>query len=65
MNSIYKKTKKNLSLKDKKEYSAIQPLLLDKDILRAVQIQDSLRKKYKAGKNWETVEVVRKFRDKK
>ncbi len=65
MNSIYKKAKKNLSFKDKKENSAIQPLLLDKDILRAVQIQDSLRKKYKAGKDWETVEVVRKFRDKK
>jgi len=65
MNTIYNKAKKNLSLKNKKENSAVLPLMLDKDILRAVQIQDSLRKKYKAGKNRESVEVVRKFRDKR
>lgn len=65
MNTIYKKTKKNKSLVDKKEKSANQSLLFDKDVLNAVQIMDSMREKYKAGKNWNSVEILRKFRDKK
>lgn len=65
MKTTYKKTIVSNSLKNTKDISANQSLLLDKDILKAVQIQDSMRKKYKADKNWNSVEVVRKFRDKK
>ena len=40
-----------------------QSRLLDKDILKAVQIQDSMRKKYKADKNWNSVDIIRRIRD--
>jgi hypothetical protein len=65
MNTIYKKTKKNKSVVNKKDKSTNQSLLFDKDILNAVQIMDSMREKYKADKNWNSVNVIRKFRDKR
>ncbi len=64
MNTTYSKTKKSTSIR-KKTTSVNQTLLLDKDILRAVQIQDSMREKYNAGKNWNAVDIVRKIREKK
>lgn len=64
MDTIYKKTKKNKSIVVKKDETADQSLLLDKDILKAVQIMDSMREKYKAYKNWNSVDVVREFRGK-
>lgn len=51
MNTVYKKTKKNKSLADKKEKSTNQSLLFDKDVFNVVQIMDSMREKYKADKN--------------
>ncbi len=65
MNTIYKKTKKNKSLVYKKNKSTSRSLLLDKDVLNAVQIMDSMREKYKADKNWNSVGIIRKLRDKK
>lgn len=63
MNTIYKKTKMNKSFVDKKDISTNQSLLIDKDILYAVQIMDSMREKYKADKNWNSVDIIREFRD--
>ena len=34
-----------------------------KDILKAVQVQDTMRKKYKADKDWNSVDIIRKIRD--
>ncbi|MDQ3021158.1 MAG: hypothetical protein M3R36_11405 [Bacteroidota bacterium] len=53
-----KRTVSNKNIKD----SSNQSKLLDKDILKAVQIQDSMRKKYKGDKDWNSVNVIRKFR---
>lgn len=63
MKTTCKKTITSNSLKNKKNISSNQSLLLDKDILKAVQIQDSMRNKYKADKSWNSVEVVRQFRE--
>ena len=63
MNTNYKKTKMNKSFVDKKDISTNQSLLIDKDILYAVQIMDSMREKYKADKNWNSVDIIRECRD--
>ncbi|MBL0106607.1 MAG: hypothetical protein IPP52_04765 [Ignavibacteria bacterium] len=60
MNLKYKKLK-NKPIDVKKNKSTNQSLLLDKDVLNAVQIMDTMRDKYISDKNWNSVDVIRKF----
>ncbi len=63
MKTLKQKTKvKTVSIVEKKN-SSNQLKILDKDILKAVQIQDSMRKKYKADKDWNAVDIIRRIRD--
>ena len=62
MNLKYKKLK-NKPIDVKKNKSTNQSLLLDKDVLNAVQIMDTMRGKYISDKNWNSVDVIRKFKE--
>ena len=62
MNLKYKKLK-NKPIDVKKNKSTNQSLLLDKDVLNAVQIMDTMRDKYISDKNWNSVDVIRKFKE--
>ena len=62
MNLTYKKLK-NKPIDVKKNKSTNQSLLLDKDVLNAVQIMDTMRGKYISDKNWNSVDVIRKFKE--
>ncbi len=62
MNLKYKKLK-NKPIDVKKNKSTNQSLLLAKDVLNAVQIMDTMRDKYISDKNWNSVDVIRKFKE--
>ena len=62
MNLKYKKLK-NKPIDVKKNKSTNQSLLLDKNVLNAVQIMDTMRDKYISDKNWNSVDVIRKFKE--
>lgn len=62
MNLKYKKLK-NKPIDVKKNKSTNQSLLLDKNVLNAVQIMDTMRGKYISDKNWNSVDVIRKFKE--
>ncbi|MEO8211425.1 MAG: hypothetical protein ABI840_12775 [bacterium] len=54
--------KKRIHSNSKMKTLTSQSRLMDKDILKAVHIQVSMREKYRDDKDWNSVDVIRKFR---